>query len=266
MTPRVSVLLGAYDNAATLERAAASILAQTVGDLELLIIDDGSRDATAQVAAAVAAADDRVSVLSMGRNLGIARSLNAGLRAARAPVVAIQDADDHSHERRLERELEALDADPRIAVVGCRMAEVDAAGRPLAPRTSFAAGDVRSVLMRFNPIPNTAAAFRRAAALELDGYDPRYRYAMEYDLWLRLAERHRVVTLDETLATRVMSATNVAARAERAQNVEAIVIRLRALRRRRTLRGASGLALPALSYLTPPALKRARRRRLGQAP
>jgi glycosyltransferase involved in cell wall biosynthesis len=265
MSPRVSVLIGAYNNAGTLERAAASILGQTVSDLELLIIDDGSGDATAEVAAAIAAGDERVKLLSMGRNVGISRSLDAGLAAARGPIVAIQDADDHSAPARLERQLGVLDGDPTIAVVGCRMYEVDEAGRRLEPRTTFAAGDVRGVLLRFNPIPNTASMFRRAAALELGGYDPRYRYAMEYDLWLRLAERHGVVTIDEALATRVMSATNVAARAERAQNVEAMLIRLRALRRRRTLRGVGGLALPAVAHLTPARLKRARRRRLGQA-
>ena len=75
-------------------------------------------------------------------------------------------------------------------MVGCRMHEVDEGSAPLAPRTSFAAGDVRPVLMRFNPIPNSCAAFRREAALAAGGYDPRYLYAMEYDLWLRLAERH----------------------------------------------------------------------------
>jgi hypothetical protein len=73
------------------------------------------------------------------------------------------------------------------------------------------------VLPRFNPIPNTSAAFRRDVVLALGGYDPRYRYAMEYDLWLRVAERHIVVALDEPLSTRVMGTANVAARAERAQ-------------------------------------------------
>jgi hypothetical protein len=63
-----------------------------------------------------------------------------------------------------------------------------------------------------------------------------------------------------------MGTANVAARAEAAQTREAVAIRLRALRRRGTVRGAEGLVLPALSLATPPALKRARRRRLGQAP
>jgi glycosyltransferase involved in cell wall biosynthesis len=264
--PRVSVLIGAYDNAATLDVAIDAILAQTVRDLELLLIDDGSRDATPAVIAAAAARDPRIRTLTMERNVGISRSLNAGLQAARAPVVAVQDADDHSGPQRLERQLALLDARPEVAVVGSRMHEVDPSGRVLAPRTSFRAGDVNGVLLRFNPIPNTSAAFRRDVALKLGGYDVRYRYAMEYDLWLRIADDHVVTALDEPLSTRVMSATNVASRADRAQTAEAIAIRARTLMRRRTLRGAGGLVVPAVAWLTPAGLKRARRRRLGQAP
>jgi hypothetical protein len=74
------------------------------------------------------------------------------------------------------------------------------------------------------------------------------------------------VALDEPLATRVMSSTNVAARREREQIRETLAIRLAALRRARSLRGAAGLVLPAISYVTPLPVKRARRRRLGQAP
>jgi hypothetical protein len=89
---------------------------------------------------------------------------------------------------------------------------------------------------------------------------------MEHDLWLRLAEHNRIVALDEVLATRTMGSGNVAARAERAQLAETIRARASALVRRRTLSGSSGLLLPAISYLTPLALKRARRNAAGQAP
>lgn len=264
--PAVTVLIGAYDNERTLPRAIASILGQTERRLELIVIDDGSRDGSATAAAEAIGSDPRGRVMRLERNLGIARSLNAGLEAAAAPVVAIQDADDYSAPERLERELAALAADPGIAVVGARMREVDADDRLLAPRTSFAAGDVGSLLLRFNPIPNGSSAFRREVALAVGGYDPRYRYAAEYDLWLRIAERHRVVALDEELGTRVMGRANVAARAERAQLAEGIAIRARALRRRRSLRGAGGLLRPALSYALPLPVKRALRERRGQAP
>lgn len=264
--PAVTVLIGAYDNEATVPRAVASILGQTESSLELIVIDDGSRDDSAAAAQAAIGSDPRGRVIRLEQNIGIARSLNEGLRAAAASVVAIQDADDHSAPERLERELAALAAEPDVAVVGARMREVDTEGRVLRPRTTFAAGDVGPVLMRFNPIPNGSAAFRRDVALELGGYDSRYRYATEYDLWLRISERHRLLALDEELCTRVMGGDNVAARAERAQLAEGIAIRLRALRRRRTLKGARGLLRPSLSYALPISVKRALRDRRGQAP
>jgi glycosyltransferase involved in cell wall biosynthesis len=264
--PLVSVLIGAYQNEATVARAIESILAQTEPRLELIVLDDGSRDATGARAAEAIAGDPRCELVRLGRNLGIPRSLNQGLERARAPVVAIQDADDYSVPWRLERQLAALAADPRAAVVGARMLEVDPAGRPLRPRTSIATGDVGPVLMRFNPIPNGAAAFRRDVVRRLGGYDPRYPFAAEYDLWLRVAERHRVIVLDEVLATRVMGTANVAARAEPGQTREAIAIRLRAMRRRRSLRGAAGIVRPLVSYATPIAVKRLLRAGRGQAP
>jgi glycosyltransferase involved in cell wall biosynthesis len=264
--PRVTAVIGAYDSARTLGRAIDSLLAQTVADLELIVVDDGSRDASPEIAQGAARRDPRVRPLRMSGNVGIASSLNAAIAQAQGPVVAIQDADDVSAPERLERQLTVLDARPEAAVVGCRMAEVDAEGRRLEPRTRFAAGVVNHELLSFNPIPNSSAAFRRDVVLGLGGYDPRYRYATEYDLWLRVAERWDVIALDEELATREMGGGNVAARAERAQIAEALAIRARALRRRRTLRGASGLVVPAVAWLTPLPLKRTRRRRLGQAP
>jgi glycosyltransferase involved in cell wall biosynthesis len=263
VAPRITVLIGAYDNAATLGRAIDSILAQTLTELELIVVDDGSTDDTPRVVAAVE--DPRVRSLPLA-HMGISRSLNEGLAAARAPLVAVQDADDWSLPERLERQVGLLDARPEVAVIGCRMREVDPDGAELRPRTSFVAGDVRDALLRFNPIPNTSAAFRREAILALGGYDARWRYAMEYDLWLRAAERHVVWALDETLAVRTMSGVNVAARQERSQLAEIARIHARAMRRRRSIAGWRGAALPVVSWATPLPVKRFVRRRLGQAP
>ena len=263
--PRASVLIGCWNNAETLREAIDSILGQTMHDLELVIVDDGSTDGTAQIVREVQAADPRVLYHPL-QHMGISRSLNEGLRAASAEFVAFQDADDWSLPTRLERQLEVLERRPEVAVIGCRMREVNSSGAELAPRTTFEAGDVNGVLLHFNPIPNSCAMVRRLAVLDAGGFDPRYSYAMDYDLWLRLAERHAIVTLAETLAVRRMGSGNVAARKERAQTAEAIRMRVSALRRRHTLRGSQGLVTPLLSLATPLALKRARRRRLGQAP
>jgi glycosyltransferase involved in cell wall biosynthesis len=263
--PRVSVLIGCWNNADTLGKAIESILAQTVGDLELIVVDDGSTDETPQLVEDFQGADPRVRYLPLPRT-GISGSLNAGLHAARANFVAFQDADDWSLPTRLARELEVLERDPDVVVVGCRMREVDERGVELTPRTSFAAGRVNHVLMSFNPVPNSCAMVRRAVVLEIGGFDTRYRYAMDYDLWLRLSERGSVETLDELLAVRRMSGTNVAARKERAQIAETIRLRLSAIRRRQSVRGAHGLLPAMVSVATPLAVKRAVRRSRGQAP
>ena len=261
--PRVSVLIGCWNNAETLPRAIDSILSQTLEDLELIVVDDGSTDRTETVIEAIQ--DPRLRYLRLN-HMGISSSLNRGIAQAEAPVIAVQDADDWSLPERLERELAVLDARPEVAVVGARMREVGPSEEELRPRTAFAAGEVNRALLRFNPIPNSVAAFRRQAALDAGGYDPDYRYAMDHDLWLRIADRHLVVTLDEVLAVRRMSGENVAARRERAQLAETIRIRTATLRRRGTLAGAGGLVLPSISGLTPLPLKRALRRQRGQAP
>src|SRR5438067_1779491 len=83
------------------------------------------------------------------------------------------------------------------------------------------------------------------APLEVGGYDGRYRYAMDYDLWLKIAERHEVWTIDEVLAVRSMRGTNFGAGNERPMMREMLSLQAAALRRRRSLRGVEGLAIPA---------------------
>lgn len=262
-SPRISVLIGCWNNATTVQRAIDSILNQTITDLELIVVDDGSTDHTPELVANIE--DARLRYLQLPHQ-GISGSLNAGIQAARAPVVAIQDADDWSLPERLERQLAVLEARMEVAVVGTRMREVDEAGNQLRPRTKFKTGDLGSALLHFNPIANSCVAFRRDVIQQLGGFDCRYRYAMDYDLWLRVADQHVVTTLPDRLAVRQMGTANVAARKERAQTWEAVKMRMATLQRRRSLRGVSGLALPALSLVVPLSVKRQLRRVLGQAP
>lgn len=264
--PRASVLIGSHNNAGTIERAVASMLRQTIADIEVIILDDGSSDNTVDLVRAMP--DPRVGCMALPAR-GIPTTLNEGLRLARAEIVAIQDADDWSEPDRLERQVVTLERCADVAVVGVRMREVDRNGRQWNQRTGLALGDVGGTLMRFNPIPNGAAAFRRTVVMELGGYDERYLYASDYDLWLRVAERHRIVVLDETLATRVLGGDNASSRHEREQIAESLRLRVRAVRRApgQWLRHSpTPLLRGCLAWATPLPLKRRRRATLGQAP
>lgn len=262
--PRVTVLIGTWNNAETLPRAIDSILRQTLGDLELIVVDDGSTDQTPEIVRKID--DDRIRYMPLVHQ-GIPRSLNVAIGAATAPVIAVQDADDWSLPERLERQLAVLEADPSVAVVGCRMREVDEDGRAMpTPRLPLASGDVRNALLRFNPIPNTAAAFRRDVVVAHGGFDPRFRYAMDYDLWCRISNEHRVVNIPECLAVRTMGDGNAGALREREQIRETIRIRVETYRHRRAFWAVPYLARPIVSLLLPLRIKRAYRRLRGKAP
>lgn len=240
-----------------------SILGQTLSDLELLVVDDGSTDNTAEVVGSYD--DERVRYLRL-EHVGIARSLNRGLEEVQSGLVAVHDADDWSMPSRLERQVEILETRPAVAVVGCVMKEVDEGGRELSRRLPVAAGDVRNALRFFNPVPNTSAAYRRDAVLEVGGYDPRFRYANDYDLWMRLADRHVIYNIGEELACRVLASDNFGQTHEREQIAEGLRIRAARLRRSPSLRGVAGMARPSFSYVLPLGLKRSLRRSRGQAP
>jgi glycosyltransferase involved in cell wall biosynthesis len=260
--PRVSAVIGTWNRARFLGQAIDSLLEQTLADIELIIADDGSTDETADVVRGVG--DERVSYLP-GPHAGISVNLNRAIAAARAPYVALLDSDDWSYRSRLEKQAAVLEERPEVAVVGHRLLEVDGDGRELQPRTTFASGDVNAALMHFNPISNSCAMIRRDAVLAVGGFDPSYRCAVDWDLWLRLADTHTIHVLDEALGVRRMHHDNISISREREQVRAGLRTRLATLRRRRSPRGVSGLASAALSLVTPMRLKRMRRRRLGQA-
>jgi glycosyltransferase involved in cell wall biosynthesis len=115
--PLVSVLLPAYNAAACLGGAVASILGQDYPSWELLVVDDGSSDGTAGAALAAAAGDPRVRVVRRPHT-GIVGALNAGLALARGSVVARMDADDRATPDRLGAQLALLEARPDVGVAG----------------------------------------------------------------------------------------------------------------------------------------------------
>ena len=259
---RVSAIIGTWNRAAHLPRAIDSILSQTFVELELIVADDGSTDTTAEVVARFE--DKRVRYLP-GPHVGISANLNRAIAAARGPYVALLDSDDWSYPTRLEKQVGVLDKRPDVAIVGHRLIELDANGNELNPRTTFAHGDINRELMHFNPISNSCAMVRRDAVLAVGGFDTSFKCAVDWDLWLRLGDRHVIHVLDEVLGARRMHRDNISVAREREQIRAGLRTRLATLRRRHSLRGISGLGPASLSLVTPMPLKRMRRRRLGQA-
>lgn len=260
--PAVSVLMAVHDGAPWITQAVASVLAQSAGDLELIVIDDGSADATPDLLAAVH--DSRLRLERQART-GLTRSLNRALGLARAPLVARLDADDWALPERLERQRGFLQAHPDVGLLGTAAREVDTAGRLLTtvtPPCDDAA--LRRALIRCNPFVHSSIVTRRALVERAGGYDERLPVVQDYDLWMRLSRLTRLANLAEPLVVR--------RRLPGAVSVQRDGDRLRAETRVRWRAVRAGtypwwcavfVARPALALVLPLPVRRAVRRARG---
>lgn len=208
--PRMSVVLPVYNGASFLASAVQSILAQTFADLELLVIDDGSTDASGTIAASFG--DPRVRVLRNDRNEGIVASLNRGLAEARGAYVCRMDADDVSLPERLERQAAALDAEPALALLGTGTVLIDSAGREIGREVFPSSAEaIRREIFRRNPFAHSTVALRRSAVAACGPYSNVFPHNEDYDLWLRITARFDAGNLPEPLVKRRIHAASVSA-------------------------------------------------------
>jgi len=186
--PLVSVLLAVHDDARYLHEALDSVLTQTLTDLELIVIDDASTDATPSVLGDVD--DARLTVLQNERQLGLAASLNRGLDHASGKYVARLDADDVALGDRLRLQVERLEGDARTVVTGSAIVDLDEGGQRgrthVMPR---GARPLRWHALFSSPFFHPTVLVDREA-LERHGlrYDPEFLESEDYDLWARLLD------------------------------------------------------------------------------
>jgi GT2 family glycosyltransferase len=194
--PQVTILMPVRDGARFLDEAIQSVVTAELTDFELVVVDDGSVDATPDILRGWAGRDPRIAVVTLDRPRGIAAARNRGLAVARAEFVAPHDADDLFVGARIRPQLEALRRDPSAVLVCGRAEVVDASGRPLFTRALAESPEVMAHLLTFsNPITHGTAMFRRAEVRAAGGYDESLMVSHDYDLWLRLAARGRILTL-----------------------------------------------------------------------
>ncbi len=204
----ISVVMGVYNGARTLEATLDSILGQTERDFEFIIVDDGSSDATAAILEAYAARDPRIRVIHQA-NAGLTRALIAGCAAARGTYIARQDAGDLSDPHRFELQRRALDADPGVVFVSSATRFSGPEMEPLhVVRSSGAALDPAYVLdlskpraLADGPTCHPSVMLRRDAYERAGGYRAAFYYGQDHDLWYRLAEIGKFQALGEVLYT-----------------------------------------------------------------
>ena len=204
---KTSVLVPAFNNEATIRQAVESALAQTVAELEVIVVDDGSAVPVAEPLSKVR--DARLRLISHDRNRGTAAARQTALRAARAPLISHLDADDTWQPNYLEAALPRIE-DPRVGVVYSNATLV---GHPLGwtdylsdlpymPDPSEHPIDTFPRIADQDPIPVLTATARTQAVNDVGGYPRWLRLCDDYYLFLRLAAAGwRFAYVDERLAS-----------------------------------------------------------------
>lgn len=200
-TPKVSVVMGAYNAEKFLKEAIDSILNQTFEDFEFIIVNDGSTDGTQAILDSYH--DSRMIIIINEENLGRSGARNKAINISKGEYIAIMDADDISLPKRLEREVNFLDSHNDIAAVGSYFFDINEKGR-IAGIVKFLteSDDIKEMLPRGNIIENSTAMLRKSCLEIVGGYREEFKGAEDYDLFLRLSEYFKLANLKEPLFKR----------------------------------------------------------------
>ena len=216
--PPYTVVIPVFNGERYVRRAVASAVAQTVPAAEILVVDDGSTDASADLAAL----HPGVRVLKHAANRGLSAARNTGIAAAATGLVALLDSDDAWDADKMARQLPVFAARPDVAVVFCdfravnvrgeqvgwqggtrgRVAKLGLTFEPAAGDASVLVGSTTEALIRETSfIHPSSIVIRRAAITAAGPFDESYRYAEDLEMWLRLSAVGRTAYVDGNLVT-----------------------------------------------------------------
>jgi len=197
--PLISVVMPVRDGERYLDQALASVRAQTLRDLEIVVVDDGSRDGTVAILQRHTAEEPRLKIVRQPPS-GVAAALNRGVAESSAPLIARMDADDIARPNRLAAQYEVLLRNPGVAALGSAYDVIDAKGKVRRQaRPPLSSGDISRVLETSNCIAHPTVLMRRDAVVAVGGYRQAFPACEDYDLWLRLDEKADLLNLSEPL-------------------------------------------------------------------
>lgn len=198
---QISVVIPVYNRARFIGAAIDSILAQTVHDLELILVDDGSTDGSQQIIQAYT--DPRLRLIQNPYNQGIAASRNRGIEAAEGRYLAFLDSDDRALATRLEKQIAFLEAHPDHAAVGSWIRWIDADGRSRGKTKRKAANPDQIAAERlFRSSIENSTATARTEILRAYPHREDFRLGSDYELWARINNDYRLAALREVLVER----------------------------------------------------------------
>ncbi len=199
MEIKVSVIMSAYNAEQFIAQAVDSILAQSFGDFELIIINDGSADRTKSIIEQYVQQDSRIVLLDQ-ENTGLTKALNNGIKIARGNYIARMDADDIAEPDRLERQYQFMEKNSEYALCGSRAWFIDENNKKLFKKELPITNDsIKKKLLFNNQFVHSSLFIRKSILDEMGFYNEDFKKSQDYELVLRFASKYQIANLEDCL-------------------------------------------------------------------
>jgi glycosyltransferase involved in cell wall biosynthesis len=193
----VSVIIPTFNRAQKVARAITSVLYQNFTDYEIIVVDDGSSDETAET---LSRFYPRVTHLTHAKNKGVSAARNTGIRASLAPFIAFLDSDDYWLPNKLKEQMAFFETHPEA--VACQTQELwMRKGRRVNPRSKHLkpAGEIFEASLKLCLVSPSAVVVRRFLFEEVGLFDETFPVCEDYDLWLRISCKYPIHLIDRNL-------------------------------------------------------------------
>lgn len=197
--PEVTVLMSVYNGEIFLRSSIDSILNQNFKNFEFVIIDDGSTDNSCEIIKSYN--DQRIRFFKNNSNIGLAASLNRGLKYAKGKLIARQDADDISLPERLEKQVSFMHKNSNVVLTGSQGRDIDENSKNLGViKKPVSNNSIKWLLIFDNPFIHTSVMFKRETVLRyFKGYDETFICSQDFDLWSKITALFSVANLNTVL-------------------------------------------------------------------
>jgi len=207
--PKVSVVIPSYNHAKFVRETIESVLSQSFQDLEVVVTDDYSSDATAQAVRAIA--DSRVSFAALSRNSGVCVAVNTSIQRSTGEYVAMLSSDDQFLPGKLEQQVKLLDANADVGAVFGYPIFIDASGRKLPDDATFYGGVfrvnnrpreqwLRHLFLHGNMLCSSTALVRRKCYDHIGLFNPALAQVPDLEMWVRLLKHYQIHVIEEPVA------------------------------------------------------------------
>lgn len=220
--PLVSVVIAVFNCEDFLERSIQSILNQTYQNIELIIVDDASKDNTHSILEKYQD-NNLVHIIYNQQNLGISKSRNIGGRKAKGKYIAVQDADDVSFPTRIEKQVKFLELKEGVVLLGTR--RINIKNNIRSSGRYYDEDNINKIIYLTNPFAHTSAIIRKEIYDKIGGYNENYITTVDYELYIRLIKYGKIAMIDEELVEYYVHSNSISAKKRFIQCINSAKVR-----------------------------------------